>query len=173
MTDRINILGVGFDSLTMDEAVSRGMALMAEKKAAYVVTPNPEIVMLAREDPALLNAVRDAALVLPDGIGVVKGARILGTPLKEKIPGIDFATNLMAKMSESGQKLFLLGAKPGVAELADRLDEVLLPDPGEPVELDHRPRLDVDARKAGAERAKEARVVVVGERGVEPADDEG
>ena len=118
MTDRINILGVGFDSLTMDEAVSRGMALMAEKKAAYVVTPNPEIVMLAREDPALLNAVRDAALVLPDGIGVVKGARILGTPLKEKIPGIDFATNLMAKMSESGQKLFLLGAKPGVAELA-------------------------------------------------------
>jgi len=118
MTDRINVLGVGFDSLTMDEAVSRGMALMAEKKAAYVVTPNPEIVMLAREDPALLNAVRDAALVLPDGIGVVKGARILGTPLKEKIPGIDFATNLMAKMSESGQKLFLLGAKPGVAELA-------------------------------------------------------
>ena len=118
MTDRINILGVGFDSLTMDEAVSRGMALMAGKKAAYVVTPNPEIVMLAREDPALLNAVRDAALVLPDGIGVVKGARILGTPLKEKIPGIDFATNLMAKMSESGQKLFLLGAKPGVAELA-------------------------------------------------------
>ena len=118
MTDRINILGVGFDSLTMDEAVSRGMALMAEKKAAYVVTPNPEIVMLAREDPALLNAVQDAALVLPDGIGVVKGARILGTPLKEKIPGIDFATNLMAKMSESGQKLFLLGAKPGVAELA-------------------------------------------------------
>ena len=118
MTDRMNILGVGFDSLTMDEAVSRGMALMAEKKAAYVVTPNPEIVMLAREDPALLNAVQDAALVLPDGIGVVKGARILGTPLKEKIPGIDFATNLMAKMSESGQKLFLLGAKPGVAELA-------------------------------------------------------
>ena len=118
MTDRINILGVGFDSLTMDAAVSRGMALMAEKKAAYVVTPNPEIVMLARVDPALLNAVRDAALVLPDGIGVVKGARILGTPLKEKIPGIDFATNLMAKMSESGQKLFLLGAKPGVAELA-------------------------------------------------------
>ena len=118
MTDRINILGVGFDSLTMDEAVSRGMALMAEKEAAYVVTPNPEIVMLAREDTALLNAVRDAALVLPDGIGVVKGARILGTPLKEKIPGIDFAANLMAKMAENGQKLFLLGAKPGVAEAA-------------------------------------------------------
>jgi len=74
--------------------------------------------MLAREDAALMNAVEHAALVLPDGIGVVKGARILGTPLKEKIPGIDFATNLMAKMAENGQKLFLLGAKPGVAEMA-------------------------------------------------------
>ncbi|MGI5978599.1 MAG: WecB/TagA/CpsF family glycosyltransferase [Oscillospiraceae bacterium] len=118
MTDRINVLGVGFDSLTMDEAVQRALALIAEKRAAYVVTPNPEIVMLAREDAALMNAVEHAALVLPDGIGVVKGARILGTPLKEKIPGIDFATNLMAKMAENGQKLFLLGAKPGVAEMA-------------------------------------------------------
>jgi len=118
MTNRIDVLGVGFDSLTMDEAVQRGMALMAEKRAAWVVTPNPEIVMLAREDPALLSAVEGAALVLPDGVGVVKGARILGTPLKEKIPGIDFAANLMAKMAENGQKLFLLGAKPGVAEAA-------------------------------------------------------
>ena len=64
MTERINVLGVGFDSLTMDEAVSRGMALMSEKKAAYVVTPNPEIVMLAREDPALLNADMDGRLAL-------------------------------------------------------------------------------------------------------------
>lgn len=128
MTDRIDVLGVGFDNFTMDEAVARGMALMAEKKAAYVVTPNPEIVMLARKDPALLSAVEDAALVLPDGVGVVKGARILGTPLKEKLPGIDFAANLMAKMAENGQKLFLLGAKPGIAEAA--ADELKLRFPG-------------------------------------------
>ena len=118
MTDRIDILGVGFDSLTMDEAVERGMALMAEKKGAYVVTPNPEIVMLARSDAALLSAIDSAAMVLPDGVGVVKGARILGTPLKEKVPGIDFAQGLFAKMAEGGKTLFLLGAKPGVAEAA-------------------------------------------------------
>ena len=118
MTDRIDVLGVGFDNLTMDEAVARGMELMSEKRAAYVVTPNPEIVMLAREDERLFSAVEHAALVLPDGVGVVKGARILGTPLKEKIPGIDFAQNLFARMAAGGQKLFLLGAKPGVAELA-------------------------------------------------------
>lgn len=118
MTDRIDVLDVGFDSLTMDEAVARGMELMAEKKAAYVVTPNPEIVMLAHGDVDLSEALRRAALVLPDGIGIVKGAHILGTPLKEKIPGIDFAQRLFAKMAAGGQTLFLLGAKPGVAELA-------------------------------------------------------
>lgn len=118
MTDRIDVLDVGFDSLTMDEAVVRGMELMAEKKAAYVVTPNPEIVMLAHGDADLSEALRRAALVLPDGIGIVKGAHILGTPLKEKIPGIDFAQRLFAKMAAGGQTLFLLGAKPGVAELA-------------------------------------------------------
>lgn len=118
MTDRIDVLDVGFDSLTMDEAVARGMELMAEKKAAYVVTPNPEIVMLAHGDADLSEALRRAALVLPDGIGIIKGAHILGTPLKEKIPGIDFAQRLFAKMAAGGQTLFLLGAKPGVAELA-------------------------------------------------------
>ena len=93
---RIDVVGVGFDSLTMDEAVARARDLMAERRAAYVVTPNPEIVMLCREDPAAMQAVQGADLVLPDGIGVIYGAKILGTPLRAKLPGIDFASALMA-----------------------------------------------------------------------------
>ena len=53
---RIDVMGVGFDSLTMDEAVARARDLMVERRAAYVVTPNPEIVMLCREDPAPCTA---------------------------------------------------------------------------------------------------------------------
>ena len=63
-----------------------------------------------------MQAVNGADLVLPDGIGVVKGAAMLGTPLKEKTPGIEFAAGLMDKMAERGRSLYLLGAKPGVAE---------------------------------------------------------
>ena len=115
---RIDVMGVGFDSLTMDEAVARARDLMAERRAAYVVTPNPEIVMLCREDPAAMQAVQGADLVLPDGIGVIYGAKILGTPLRAKLPGIDFASALMAQMGQEGKSVFLLGAKPGVADLA-------------------------------------------------------
>ena len=115
---RINVLGVGFDNVTMDEAVDRGMELLHSPGTHYVVTPNPEIVEDCRENMAARQAVNGADLVLPDGIGVVKGAKMLGTPLKEKVPGIEFAAGLMERMAAEGRSLYLLGAKPGVAETA-------------------------------------------------------
>lgn len=117
---RINVLGVGFDNLTMDEAVKRGMELLHEPGTHYVATPNPEIVEICRENLAARQAVNGADLVLPDGIGVVKGANMLGTPLKEKVPGIEFAAGLMERMAAEGLSLYLLGAKPGVAEAAGK-----------------------------------------------------
>ena len=115
---RINVLGVGFDNVTMDEAVDRGMELLHSPGTHCVVTPNPEIVEVCRENLAARQAVNGADLVLPDGIGVVKGAKMLGTPLKEKVPGIEFAAGLMERMAAEGRSLYLLGAKPGVAETA-------------------------------------------------------
>lgn len=116
---RINILGVGFDNITMEEAVDTAMSMMAERRAAYVVTPNPEIVMLCKDTPALTEALGTAAMVLPDGVGVIYGARILGTPLRARVPGIDFAAQLIERMSMTAHnRVFLFGAKPGVAEKA-------------------------------------------------------
>ena len=121
---RIDVLGVGFDNMTLAEAVEAGVRLMEEPGAHYVATPNPEIVEVCRESPEANRAVNGADLVLPDGIGVVKGAAMLGTPLKGRTPGIEFAQGLMARMAERGKALYLLGAKPGVAErAAERLLE--------------------------------------------------
>lgn len=121
---RVDVLGVGFDNLTLDEAVARGSALLRAGGTHYVVTPNPEIVEVCRENPAAREAVNGAALVLPDGIGVIKGAAMLGTPLRERVPGIEFAARLLENMAGEGLSLYLLGAKPGVAETAaERLKE--------------------------------------------------
>ena len=117
---RINVLGVGFDNVTMKEAVARGTELLGQPGTHYVVTPNPEIVEVCRENPEAMRAVNGADLVLADGIGVVKGARMLGTPLKTKVPGIEFAAGLMEEMAAKGMSLYLLGAKPGVAETAGK-----------------------------------------------------
>ena len=115
---RVNILGVDFDNYTMAEALDAGMALLEQPGPHYVVTPNPEIVEICRENEAARRAVGGAALVIPDGIGVMYGAKILGTPLKQRLPGIEFAQGLMARMARQGKSLYLLGAKPGVAEQA-------------------------------------------------------
>ena len=115
---RISVLGVGFDNITMDQAVAEGVRLMDTAGAHYAVTPNPEIVEVCREDPEALEAVNGADLVLADGIGIIYGAKMLGTPLKGRVTGIGFAQNLMGRMAENGKSLYLLGARPGVAEKA-------------------------------------------------------
>ena len=115
---RTDVLGVGFDDLTLDEAVQTGSGLVEADGFHYAVTPNPEFILAARKNPEFKQALLGANLVLADGIGVIYSAKILGRPLKSKVPGIDFAQRLVAWMAEHGKRLFLLGAKPGVAELA-------------------------------------------------------
>lgn len=111
-------MGIKFDNVTMDEALARAQELMDRPGADYCVTPNAEIVYEAMHDASFAQLVNDAALVLPDGAGVVLGAKILKTPLKQKVAGIDFAAALMDVLVRQGKRLYLLGSKPGVAEQA-------------------------------------------------------
>ena len=113
-----DILGVQIDCVTPDEALARGQALLDEPGFHYTVTPNPEFILTARKDPEFQRVLNGAALSLPDGIGVVYAAKILGTPLRGRVPGVEFAQGLMGLIAGSGKRLFLLGAKPGVAEKA-------------------------------------------------------
>ena len=115
---RIDVLGVSFDDLTMDEAVEIALGFMQDRRACYACTPNPEIVMAAKGDAALRAALSGAELVLADGVGITKAAAMLGTPLKSRVPGIDFASNVISRLAERGGSVYLLGAKPLVAEAA-------------------------------------------------------
>ena len=115
---KIDILGVAIDNVVTEEAVSLGVALMDKPGFHYVVTPNPEFILAAKKDAQFSSVLGGADLSLPDGIGVIYASKILGRPLKGRATGVDFAQGLMASMALSGKKLFLLGAKPGVAEQA-------------------------------------------------------
>ena len=116
--NRVNVLGVGIDNLTLSEAVDKALSLISEHRCAYMVTPNPEIVMAAWDDPKVSKAIENADLVIPDGVGVMQAARILGTPLREHMPGIDAATEIIKRLASRGASVFLYGARPGVAEKA-------------------------------------------------------
>lgn len=114
---RTDVLGVGFDAVTMDEAIFEARALMARRRGAYICTPNPEIVMRCGKDEALRRAVNGADLVVPDGAGVLWAAKTLGRPLPERVPGIDLFTGLLAR---TNARTYLLGGRPGVAAEAAR-----------------------------------------------------
>ncbi len=115
---KTDILGVLFHDMTAEEAADAGYALLDQPGFHYVVTPNPEFILSARKDPAFRDILNGADLSLPDGVGVIYAAKLLGRPLKGRAPGIEFAQGLIARMAGSEKKLFLLGAKPGVAEQA-------------------------------------------------------
>ena len=115
-----SILGVRFDAVTMQQAVDTAMDRLRARRKGYVVTPNPEIVDLCRKDSAYRDIVNHAALVLPDGIGIIYAAKILGEPVSGKVAGVEFAEHLVSAMAKEHMRLFLLGAKPGVAVQAGK-----------------------------------------------------
>lgn len=125
---RLEVMGVRFDNVTMDEALEKAKQILAGDKAAYVVTPNAEIVYEAMHDESLCSLLNQADLVLPDGAGVVLASKILKTPLKQKVAGVDFADNLLGVLAQTGGSVYLLGSKPGIAELA--AEKMLAKHPG-------------------------------------------
>ncbi|NLL42432.1 MAG: WecB/TagA/CpsF family glycosyltransferase [Firmicutes bacterium] len=115
---KIQILGRGFDPVTMEEAQARLADFVAEGNSHLVITANPEMVIKARGDQLLAEIMDRADLVVADGIGVVWASRVLGKPVPERIPGIELAEGLLAQASRQGWKVFLLGGSEGVAEEA-------------------------------------------------------
>ncbi len=98
-------------------------------KANLIVTPNPEIVMKAKEDEEFKTIINEkASLVIPDGIGIIKGANILGTPLKERVAGYDLICNLLEKYKDGSKTFYFWGSKPGIAETAKTKMEEKYPD---------------------------------------------
>ena len=113
-------MGVGIDGLTMEQFTARAAALLDRSETACAVTPNAEILWEALKDPGYRQILNSAALVLPDGAGVLLGARILGTPIPHKVAGVDFGLRLCALLADRGGRLFLLGGRPGTAEQAGK-----------------------------------------------------
>ena len=122
--EKINVLGVNFDNVNMQEAVEQCENFIKSDSSHLIVTPNPEMVMLAKENEEFKNVLNGASLVIPDGIGIIKASNILNTPLKERVAGYDLICNLLERYQDGSHSFYFWGSKPGVAEMAkDKLIE--------------------------------------------------
>jgi N-acetylglucosaminyldiphosphoundecaprenol N-acetyl-beta-D-mannosaminyltransferase len=116
----VSILGVNFNIVNRTEASERIFASCKSKNEIplTVVTPNPIMVMNAQKNESLFSALTAADLSLADGVGIISAAKRMGTPLPERVTGIDTGYAVLEKLAEVGGSVYLIGAKPGVAELA-------------------------------------------------------
>jgi N-acetylglucosaminyldiphosphoundecaprenol N-acetyl-beta-D-mannosaminyltransferase len=113
------LLSVGFSDANKHEVLEfiiTGLRKSAEKY--YVVTPNPELLVIANNNDQYKKVLNGAKLALPDGIGVIIAGRILGVPLKERIHGVDLVESLSKEVSKQPITVGFLGAGPNIAELA-------------------------------------------------------
>lgn len=115
---KVKILGIPFDNVTKQEASDIAFNYVAAGKQAVVVTPNAEILQLCFENEAFKSILIGSEIILPDGEGVLWAAKKLGTPLLEKVAGVEFGEDIIQRAAKSGKTLFILGGKPGVAEKA-------------------------------------------------------
>lgn len=114
----VTINGINFSNLDTESALNFVFERIERKEKTIIVTPNAEIAYQCKRDKNLLDTVNSADLILPDGIGIVYAAKILNEKPLNRIPGIDFATEMLKIAENRGNKIFLLGAKPGIAEAA-------------------------------------------------------
>lgn len=127
MSERVEILGVGVDSVTMAQAVERIENLIEAKKNSLVATANAEMLMRATQDEELKKILNAADLVVADGAGTVWAARHLGKKMPERVAGADLVQELMKIAPSKGRKFFLFGSAPGVADKAKLKAEELYP----------------------------------------------
>lgn len=112
------VMTIGFDDLTMEAAVDAAAEHIRNRTRCRVVTPNAEFALEAKKNSRFLNILNTSQLVLADGISVIYASKLVGNAMSGRVTGVGFAQALAKKLSESGGSLYLLGAKPGVAEAA-------------------------------------------------------
>jgi glycosyltransferase, WecB/TagA/CpsF family len=127
LAERVNILGVDVDAVTMAEAVDVVRRAMDTRAGVMVATANAEMLMRATHDEELRHILNASALVVPDGAGTVWAARHLGHAMPERVAGYDLAQELLRCAPAEGRRVYFFGSAPGVAEKAKAKAEQLYP----------------------------------------------
>ena len=121
---KTKVLNVPFDVVTNEQALKIAMDFLKKDKNHTIFTPNPEIVMEAQQDLSFMKILKEADLIIPDGIGVVMASKLNKVKLKERVAGCDLVFSLFEEIKNKEYTVYIVGGRPGVAEQAKmRMEE--------------------------------------------------
>lgn len=112
------MLGIPVDRVTMAQALDRVQELIKSPTSHLVATADASMVVDAVDIPEFGELLRSASLVTPDSAGILWAARRAGKPISAKVSGVDLVDQICRLSAEKGYRVFLLGAEPGVADMA-------------------------------------------------------
>jgi N-acetylglucosaminyldiphosphoundecaprenol N-acetyl-beta-D-mannosaminyltransferase len=118
MSIRVSFLGLGIDEMTSAEAVEKVQGLWRSRIKSRIFFVNAHCFNLATSDEGYRNSLDKADLVLADGSGMLLASRLLRLPIQHNLNGTDLVPLLCRAAAEEGRSVFLLGARPGIAERA-------------------------------------------------------
>lgn len=122
-----NILGIDVCSDTYDELAAKLLQDIDKGRKSFIVAINPEKIMKAQEDRELKSLLNQATYQIPDGIGVILASKLKKGRIHERVTGIDMMLKLCQEATNNGKKIFLYGAKPGIADEAKAKLEEMFP----------------------------------------------
>jgi N-acetylglucosaminyldiphosphoundecaprenol N-acetyl-beta-D-mannosaminyltransferase len=120
--DRVDICGIKFDNVTIDEAVG-----IIEKKisgklplegcTSQLLVANQDIINRIKKDKSIpVENLNRSFLIIPDGVSIIMAAKMLGTPLKERVAGPDVMEKFMEVSNSKGYRNFFFGSKDCVVK---------------------------------------------------------
>ena len=114
--EKVCIMGIEYANATLSEIADECFSFTGAREAKTVVTPNGEIAEYAYRHPEFFDVISAADIAVPDGVSIKLAAKRCGTPIKERVPGVELAQELIRRLGASGGSLFLFGGAAGVAE---------------------------------------------------------
>jgi len=121
---KVELFDIPIDNLTMDETVEKIEKAILNKKHLHHIAVNAGKIVAMQQNPALKEDVLSADIINADGMAVVWASKILGSPLKERVAGIDLMFRLLDLAAKKKFKVYLLGAKEEIVrEVADKISQ--------------------------------------------------
>lgn len=118
MRELVCILSTPIDILDTQGVMNRLDQFIQEGRFHQVATANTDFLINAMADQELRHILRRSDLVMPDGMPLVWASRSLGCPLPERVTGADIVPALADLSARKGYRIYMLGARPEVAQRA-------------------------------------------------------
>ncbi|MEO6908861.1 MAG: WecB/TagA/CpsF family glycosyltransferase [Abditibacteriaceae bacterium] len=114
----VEAFGVRVTAVSMSEAMAKIESYIESGTPHHVATSDANAILCAQQDPEYAEILRRAALITPDGFGVIWGMRLLNLPVYERVTGVDMVTGICEMADKKGYSIYILGSAPGIAATA-------------------------------------------------------